>query len=105
MIQDSEEDKAHHSLVLQNLTAVQREREQEKAAAATTCEGLASKVAALEAQLLDKDKLLHGKDKLLHSMQQLLYESASSHRSLAADMETLQLLEHRSIHTTRYASF
>jgi hypothetical protein len=90
VIQDAEDDKAHHSVAIQNLTAAQREREQEKAAAEATCVGLTSKVAALENQLLDKDKLLH-------SMQQLLYESASSHRSLAADMESMQLLEHRSM--------
>ena len=85
VIRESEEEKAHHSVIIENLAAAQREREQEKAAAASMCEGLESKVAALEAQLLDKDKMLH-------SMQQLLHESASSHRSLAAD---LQLLEQR----------
>jgi hypothetical protein len=90
VIQDAEDEKAAHSVVIQNLTAAQREREQEKAAAAATCVGLTSKVAALETKLLDKDRLLH-------SMQQLLYESASSHRSLAADLESLPLLEHRLI--------
>ncbi len=90
VIKDAEDDKAQHSVVIQSLTAAQWEREQEKAAAEATCVGLTSKVAALETQLLDKDRLLH-------SMQQLLYESASSHRSLAADMESLQLLEHRSM--------
>ena len=45
-----------------------------------TCTELEGRVATLEAQLEDKNRMLQ-------SLQQLLHESASSHRSLAEELE------------------
>jgi len=61
------------------LEASQRERQAEKAEANRLCAEMKERVSALEAQL-------QAKDHLLQSMQLQLQESASSHKSIAADI-------------------
>ena len=61
------------------LEASQRERQEENAEANRLCAEMKERVSALEAQL-------QAKDHLLQSMQSQLQESASSHKSIAADI-------------------
>lgn len=76
LIGDSSKEATAAGNLVHALEAAQQERKLEQAEASRVCAELQDKVSALEAQLLDKDRLLE-------SMQIQLHESALSHNSIA----------------------